>query len=208
MKKEEIIELLKNGEKLYRFENQDFGTKSLFKPIKRGGKNVVSFKIGTKSIHWKTGENILSNSIISLENTEKTFGGSKKTYGIKSHLTTDAQILLNVISDNVKKDLFAYHALLKTLSNEASKNTHYDNLDAWSNKAYAYIHDMLKKYGFKNGDVEANNKNTDARFWWTIYGVLSSITYSPFLKTDVSLHHSSAYERNEAMVQEIKSLIK
>ncbi len=132
----------------------------------------------------------------------------KKSKPIVSHLTKDSkEFLLSVTNEEVLKDLQKYQELLTSLSDTASKKTHYDNLNDWSDKAYGYIHDMLKKYGFKNGDVEANNKNPDARFWWAVYGVLSSITYSPYLKTEVALHHSSAYERNEAMIQEVKTLI-
>ena len=90
----------------------------------------------------------------------------------------------------------------------ASKQTHYQNLDQWSGVVYGYIHKMLKKTGFKNGKPEENAKNPSATLWWTIYGEVSSITYSQYLQTKVARHHSSAWERNEALIMELDDLIK
>lgn len=88
----------------------------------------------------------------------------------------------------------------------ASKQTHYQNLDQWNDVVYGYIHKMLKKTGFKNGQSEENAKNPSATLWWTIYGAVGSITYSHYLKTKVALHHSSAWERNEALIKELDDL--
>lgn len=132
----------------------------------------------------------------------------KEKKEIVSHLTKDAlDWFARLENDDVKKDLKAYYELLQSLSSTASKGTHYDKLNEWSDEAYGYIHTMLKKYGFKNGEPEENKKNVNASFWWAIYGALSSIHYSPYLKTQVALHHSSAWERNEAMIAEMKVIV-
>ena len=104
-------------------------------------------------------------------------------------------------------DIKEYLSLIKELSNTASKKTHYDNLNVWSDAAYPFIHDRLKKYGFANGQPEVNKKNPNASLWWMIYQLLSNITYSPNLRTEVSSHHSSAFERNEAMRMDLEKLI-
>ncbi len=127
---------------------------------------------------------------------------------IISHLTKESIAYFEKVENKeVKEDLKLYYNLLQSLSSTASKKTHYDKLNEWSDKAYGFIHDMLKKYGFKNGQPEVNKLNNDASFWWAIYGVLSSICYSPYLETEVAIHHSSAWERNKAMIAEMKSLI-
>ena len=66
---------------------------------------------------------------------------------------------------------------------------------------------MLKKYGFVNGEPEINAKNFKATFWWQIYDLVSNIIYSPNLKTEVFSHHSSAYERNEALIIEVNYIL-
>lgn len=88
----------------------------------------------------------------------------------------------------------------------ASKKTHYQDLNQWSDVVFGYVHKMLKKTGFKNGRPEENAKNPSATLWWAIYGVVGNITYSPYLKTEVARHHSSAWERNEALIKELQDL--
>lgn len=107
-----------------------------------------------------------------------------------------------------KKDLFPFLDVIESQTDVASKSTHYHNLDEWNDVIYDYIRSMLKKYKFKNGDVEANAKNPQASFWWAIYGLKGSIIYSPSLKTEVATHHASAFERNEALKAEVNCLIK
>lgn len=111
-------------------------------------------------------------------------------------------------SSEALNDIKDYLEIITSLSDTASKKTHYDNLNEWSTKAYDFIHLSLKKYGFANGQPEVNKKNPNALLWWNIYGMLSSITYSPNIRTEVSLHHSSAFERNEAMRMDLELLIK
>ncbi len=65
---------------------------------------------------------------------------------------------------------------------------------------------MLNKYGFVNGGP---NQNPEARFWWsTVYNTMSHITYSKYLETKTARHHASAFERNEALVKELKDIMK
>lgn len=104
-------------------------------------------------------------------------------------------------------DLREFVDFLNALSNTASKKTHYHELNVWSNSAFNYVHNRLKKYGFVNGDPEANAKNPDATFWWKIYSIVSNVIYSPHLKSEVAYHHSSAFERNEALILEIKDVL-
>ena len=104
-------------------------------------------------------------------------------------------------------DLKAYVDYLEGLRAIASEKTHYHELNVWSNKAFEFVHAMLKKYGFVSGDPEANALNPDASFWWKVYSIVSNVIYSPHLKTQVAYHHSSAYERNEALMLEINDVL-
>jgi hypothetical protein len=104
-------------------------------------------------------------------------------------------------------ELKEFLVLAIELRNTASKHTHYKDLDSWSNKVYDFIHKKLKRHGFVNGEPELNRKNLNASVWRAIYGGFGSIVYSPHLKTEVSLHHSSAFERNEALVLELDDLV-
>jgi len=88
----------------------------------------------------------------------------------------------------------------------ASKKTHYQDLDEWSDVVFGYVHKMLKKTGFKNGRPEENAKNPSTTLWWVIYGVVGSITHSQYLQTRVASHHSSAWECNEALIMELQDL--
>lgn len=121
--------------------------------------------------------------------------------------TQDCINALKTVSDECKSDLHAYHHKVIEWQNTASKRTHYDQLEDWSNPAYGFIHDMLHKYGFVNGDPEANAKNANASFWWNVYGLLGSIIYSPYLKSEVAYHHSSAFERNRALLAELNIIL-
>ena len=123
-----------------------------------------------------------------------------------SHRVEDA-VKIEAVSDECKSDVNPFKELLDELSETASKKTHYENLDEWSDKVHEYVYDMLKKYGFKSGDVEANSKNPEASFWWSIYGIVGACIHSPNLKTEVANHHASAWERNEALRKDIQDLI-
>ena len=101
------------------------------------------------------------------------------------------------------EDLNLFIELVEKQRNSTSRNTHYDKLSDWNNPTYDFIRKMLNYYGFIQGEVEKNKLNQDASFWWSLYQVVSNITYSPLLETEVSRQHSSAYERNEALYKEL-----
>ena len=104
-------------------------------------------------------------------------------------------------------DLQYFVGVLEKLRKTASKRTHYGDLNLWSNAVFGYVHDMLKKHKFVNGDPEANTLLPDAMFWWKVYSIVSNVIYSPHLKSEVAYHHSSAYERNEALILEINDVL-
>lgn len=111
------------------------------------------------------------------------------------------------VSPDCIKDLHEFHHEVIEWQNKASKKTHYEDLNIWSDDVYGFIHRMLEKYGFVNGNPEANAKNPEANFWWMVYGLMSSIIYSPYLKSEVAYHHSSAFERNRALLGELNDLL-
>jgi hypothetical protein len=125
-----------------------------------------------------------------------------KVKEIKQHVS-------NMSPDQLKScnnDFETYISLVNNLSSTTSKKYFYDGLNEWNHNVYNYVHDMLKKYGFVNGDIETNRKNPCAMFWWEIYQVVGNIIYSPFLKTESVPHHSSAFERNEALIKELYNI--
>jgi hypothetical protein len=83
----------------------------------------------------------------------------------------------------------------------ASKNTHYQNLDIWWDSYNKQISKNLDKYGFINGK---GAKSISGKFWWEIYG--SDPVHSKNLKTSVSSHHASAFERNQAALADMNEL--
>lgn len=83
----------------------------------------------------------------------------------------------------------------------ASKGTHYQDLDTWRNAYFKQIDINLKKYGFISGKGATS---ISGKFWWEIYG--TDPTYSKNLKTSVSSHHASAYERNQAALADMNEL--
>ncbi len=105
------------------------------------------------------------------------------------------------------EDAHKYLSLVQGWQGTASKRTHYTDLELWSEPAYEFIRKMLNKYGFINGNPEANAKNPNANFWWQIYCLLSNIVYSPNLVSEVAYHHSSAFERNRALMIELNILL-
>lgn len=95
------------------------------------------------------------------------------------------------------------------MTDKACKGTHYEKLNDWSDPTFQFVHDMLEKYGFKSGDMVGNEKNVDALFWWKIYDVVSNVIYSLNMKLTVlvAIHHSSAFDRNEALKKDIQVII-
>lgn len=124
-----------------------------------------------------------------------------------SHRTKKFVLTLENVPKKCLEDLDVFKSLLESLRETASKKTHYHNLNEWNDKVYDFVHNKLSENGFKNGDPEANDKNPGARFWWHVYGIVGGIHYSKHLKTDVANHHSSAYERNEALIAEIEDVL-
>ena len=102
-----------------------------------------------------------------------------------------------------KKELTKFLNEISELSKLASKNTHYDKIDEWYFSVYGLVRKRLKKFKFINGGKIQNN---DAKFWLEIYGIIGSITWSKYLKTDVERHHASAYSRNVALIKEIEDI--
>lgn len=107
-----------------------------------------------------------------------------------------------------QQDFKEFFELVKEQSVNASKRTHYDRLNEWSKPIWDRIHFLLEKYGFKNGEREENQKNPNVVFWCFVYEMFSNIIYSPNLKTQTAHHHSSAYERNEAMIFELSEVFR
>lgn len=118
------------------------------------------------------------------------------------------ELIENTNPDHVElQDITKLKEMVKDSSLTASKKTHYHGLNDWSRPIWDYIHNMLDKHGFKNGNMETNRKNPKASFWWSVYGIFGNIIYSPNLQTEVSTHHSSAWERNEAFNKELEILM-
>lgn len=110
------------------------------------------------------------------------------------------------IIPEVQKDFKSFKELLQYAKEYASKQTHYHKLNDWSDIVHGYVHEMLHKYGFVNGNPKANETNTAAQFWWTIYKKISNLIYSKYLVTIGAHHHASAYERNEALIKELEPI--
>lgn len=114
-------------------------------------------------------------------------------------------VTVNLNEYHLKK-LRDFYTLVVNLRMYASTKTHYDRLDEWSKPIYDFIHTMLDISEFANGHPEKNT-SSECIFWFTIYKLMSSIIYSPNLKTEVANHHSSAYERNEALIKELEYIM-
>jgi len=105
-------------------------------------------------------------------------------------------------------DLSVFLAELLELDKTASKQTHYEKLDDWLVPVYKLVRQRLKNFGFINGGAAHGIKQpTDADFWFLVYGVVNNVCYSPNLETQVSHHHSSAWERSQALIKDIQDII-
>lgn len=71
LNKNDVLKLLQSGEILIQKKYPDFGTTSLFKPIKRFNKYTSKFWIGEKSINHRTGYSILSNNLKRLKSEKQ-----------------------------------------------------------------------------------------------------------------------------------------
>ena len=105
-------------------------------------------------------------------------------------------------------DLNTFLVRLQELDAKASKKTHYEKLDEWLDTVYDFLHKQLNKYGFINGGAAMGKEQpTDAAFWWAVYNVMSSVIYSIHLKSVTEYHHSSAWERSQALMADIQDII-
>lgn len=112
------------------------------------------------------------------------------------------------VPEKVIEDFKKFCDFVSEQSKTASKYTHYDKLAEWSGTVFGYVDKMLKKYKFVNGGAAMGiPQNPEANFWWLIYSVVSNVIYSPHLKSEVVSHHSSAYERNEALIMELSDIV-
>jgi len=105
-------------------------------------------------------------------------------------------------------DLIIYFKTLQELDKTASKQTHYHELDKWMDPVYGFIHKQLKKYGFiEAAPLKGLTQPMDAEFWWAMYSLIGSACYSIHLKSKAAHHHSSAWERNQALIGDIQDII-
>ncbi len=91
------------------------------------------------------------------------------------------------------------------LRKTASTQTHYDRLNEWSDEVYDYIRKKLTEFGHVSGSL-VNVASPNLCLWFGIHGLVSSVSYSPYLETRVARHHASAYERNDALIAELSEL--
>ena len=124
-----------------------------------------------------------------------------------AHPSTRDALEVENVSPKTLDDLMAFRARLDILGQSASHMTHYNRLDEWTTPMHLIIREALVSSGFVNGQPDINKNIPDVKFWWSIYGVASNIIYSQHLKSQVAHHHSSAFERNEALKAEIDTIL-
>jgi hypothetical protein len=112
-------------------------------------------------------------------------------------------------SDNVSKDCIndikTFTDFLSKL--EPCKETHYKNLDETFDSVYEELSILLNKYGFTNGDPEANDLIPEIKLLWMIYQEIDCHQYSRFyddVTENCAIHHISAYARIYCLHQELK----
>lgn len=91
-------------------------------------------------------------------------------------------------------DLIDYQIQLKQYP--LTKATHYHRLEEF--RPHDWVHKQLGKVGFRNGDVQYNDKFPLIRFWYEIYSMVGSIHAGwvpDTMEENVSDHHSSSYRR-------------
>lgn len=117
---------------------------------------------------------------------------------LKLYEENESEIEISTISNIVSLKNFC-----KSL--KPSKETHYNLLEEWSKPVYDFIRLHMEHAGFVNG---CQNQNKTVMIWIAIYELVGKITYSSFLKSEVSPHHSSAYSRNNALIEELEHFLK
>jgi hypothetical protein len=125
-----------------------------------------------------------------------------------SYSVQETRKVIGTASRDAIADLGFFKKALEALRSIASKKTHYQDLEQWNHDVYEFLHAMLHKHGFVSGDPEANALKPDAIFWWKIYSVVSNVIYSPHMVTEVAVHHSSAFDRNEALIKEVEDILR
>lgn len=118
------------------------------------------------------------------------------------------QRLKESYSDNVSKDCMndikSFTDFLSKL--EPCKETHYQNLDETFDSVYEKLDILLTKYGFVNGDPEANDLIPEIKLLWTIYKEIDCSQYSKFYNDVIencARHHISAYARIYCLHKEL-----
>ncbi|RPI84081.1 MAG: hypothetical protein EHM34_04260 [Nitrosopumilales archaeon] len=112
------------------------------------------------------------------------------------------------VSQQAYEDLLVFMAVLEGQRACASKDYHYKDLFYWDEAVYGFVRKMLTKYKFINGGAAMGlEQPADANFWWQVYGLVSNVCYSPNLHSKVASHHSSAFERNEALITDVQILM-
>jgi len=112
------------------------------------------------------------------------------------------------VSPEAYEDLLVFMTVLEAQQLVASKETHYVKLHAWSNAVNGFAHKTLMKHKFVNaGAIMGIEQPADANFWWHVYCLIANVCYSPNLHSKVADYHSSAYERNEALIEDLRILI-
>ncbi len=106
------------------------------------------------------------------------------------------------------EELKQFQSLVEQSSETASKNHWYDRLNEWDKPLYNFVSDKLNSNGFIQGQPDMNKNNKRVRVWWELYQYLSSLIYSPNLKSEVANHHSSAFERNEVLRKDMEYIVK
>jgi len=130
---------------------------------------------------------------------------------LASHGTLDAVEIITIfgISDKAWERLPSLYKHLRLSRTTASKRGFYDRLVEYNKPISDHIHGALTDAGFANGEPAKNTPeaNPDAAFWWALYNTWCNIVYSPNHMSIHPNHHSTAFDRNEALIAEIEYLI-
>lgn len=113
-----------------------------------------------------------------------------------SHHAKEAINLFKNCPATLIDDLNDFKRLLEDWTTKASKETHYYGLNYWENAVLKFITTKLQ-----------DQSSLNYLFWLNLYKTANTIHLSPHLKTNVKRHHSSAYERNQALLVELNSIL-
>jgi hypothetical protein len=128
-------------------------------------------------------------------------GRHKKQKEVSISIPLQECIECKSVSQEAINDVYSFLELLEDQTTKASKETHYHKLHEWREVTFRYVRKMLDKYKFINaGTIMGIEQMPDANFWWKIYSLVSNVTNSPNLKSDVPNYYSSAWHQNEALI--------